>query len=112
MSLLTPLLRHSQPLIVVAPMKATMLPLATSEVVLIPTKITLPTKDEPTEVRVVDHLLPKYVAQRAIMVTTATNGMFGLILLMLTLLKPSTCLVLLLDPMLLIGFWILGLQPI
>ena len=93
-------------------MEATLLHLTTSEVVLIFTKITLPIEDEPTQVRVVDHLTAKYVAKRAIMRTAATNGMFNLILLMLTLLKPSTRLVLLLDPMLLIGFWILGLRPI
>ena len=93
-------------------MEATLLPLATSEVVLISTKITLPIENEPTQVRVIDHLTAKYAAKRAIMLTAATNGMFDLILLMLTVLKPSTRPVLLLDPMLLIGFWILGLQPI
>ena len=43
-------------------MEATLLPLATSEVVLIPTKITLPIEDEPTQVKVVDHLTAKYAA--------------------------------------------------
>ena len=85
-------------------MEATLLPLATSEVVLISTKTTLPIEDEPTQVRVIDHLTAKYAAKRAIMLTVATNGMFDLILLMLTLLKPSTHSVLLLDPMLLIDF--------
>jgi len=112
LSSLTPLLQHSHPLIVVASMEATLLPLATSKVVLISTKTTLLIEDEPTQVRVVDHLIAKYAEKRAIMLTAATNGMFDLILLMLTLLKPSTRPVLLLDLMLLIGFWMLGLRPI
>ena len=92
-------------------MEVTLLPLATSEVVLIPI-ITLLTEDESTHVRVVDHLAAKYVALRAIMLILATNCTFDLILLMLTLLKPSTHPVLLLDPRLLISFWTLGLWPI
>ena len=92
-------------------MEATLLLLATSEVVLIPTKITLPIEDEPTQVRVVDHLTAKYAAKRAIMLTASTNGMFDLILLMLTLLKPLTRHVLLLDPMLLIGSGHWGFSP-
>ena len=101
---MTLLLQHSQSLIVVAPMEATLLPLPTSEVVLILTKTTLLIDDEPTQVRVVDHLTAKYAAKRAIMLIAATNDMFDLILLMLTLLKPLTRHVLLLDSMLLIGF--------
>ena len=93
-------------------MEATLLPLPTSEVVLILTKTTLLIQDEPTQVRVVDHLTAKYATKRAIMLTAATNGMFDLILLMLTLLKPLTRHVLLLDPMLLIGFWTLKLHPL
>ena len=93
-------------------MGATLLPLATSEVILILTTTTLPIEDEPTQVRVVVHLTAKYATKRAIMLTAATNGMFDLILLMLTLLKPLTRHVLLLDPMLLIDFWTLGLRPI
>ena len=85
-------------------MEATLLSLATSEVVLILTKTTLLIEEELTQVRVVDHLTAKYAAKRAIMLTAATNGLFDLILLMLTLLKPLTCHVLLLDPMILIGF--------
>ena len=92
-------------------MEVTLLSLATNEVVLIPTKTTLLTEDEPTWVRVIDHLVAKYAARRAIMLTAATNGTFDLILLMLTLLKPLTHPVLLLDPRLLIGFWTLGLPP-
>ena len=93
-------------------MEATLLPLPTSEVVLILTKTTLLIEDEPTQVKVVDHLTAKYAAKRAIMLTAATNGMFDLILLMLTLLKPLTRHVLLMDPILLIGFWTLELRPI
>ena len=93
-------------------MEVTMLPLATNEVVLIPTKTTIPTEDEPTQVRVDDHLAVKYAARRAIMLTAVTTSMFSLILLILTLLKPSTLSVLLLDLMLLIGFWTLGLRLI
>ena len=95
----------------VAPMEATMLSLTTSEVVLIPIKITLPIKNERTQVRVVNHLTAKYAANRAIMLTAVTNCMFDLILLMLTLLKPLTRHVLLLDPMLLMGFWTLDFGP-
>ena len=93
-------------------MEATLFPLSTSEVVLIPTKTTLLTEEELTQVRVIDHLTAKYATQRAIMLIVATNGMFGPILPMLTLLKPSTRPILLLDPMLLVGFWTLGLWPI
>ena len=54
----------------------------------------------------------QYATKRAIMLTAATNCMFDLILLMFTLLKPLKRHVLLLDPMLLIGFWTLELRPI
>ena len=105
LSLLTPLLQHSQPLIVVAPMEATLFPLTTSEVILIPTKTTLPIEDEPTQVRVVDHLATKYAAWRAIILTAVINDTLGQTLLMLTLLKLLTAHVLLLtDSRLLIGF--------
>ena len=69
LSPLPPLLQHSQPIIVVAPMEGTLLPLPTSEVVLILTKTTLLIENEPTQVRVVDHLTAKYAAKRAIMLT-------------------------------------------
>ena len=55
-----------------------MIPLETSEVVLIPPKITLPTEDKQTQVTVVHHLVVKYVERRAIMLTAATNSTFDL----------------------------------
>ena len=74
----------------VAPIGATLLPQATIKAVLIPTKITLPIGDKRTQVKVVNHLVAKYTAQRTIMLTAATNDMFDLILLMLTLLDMNS----------------------
>ena len=92
-------------------MELLLLPIATNKVVLIPTTTILPTKDKPTLVKVVDHLVAKFVAWRAIMLITATNGMLGLIPLLI-LPKSSTHFVLFLDLRLLIGFWTLGIRPI
>ena len=89
-------------------MEVTLLPLVTNEVILIST--TLPTEGEPTWVKVVDYLTAKYVAPKDIMLTATTNVTFEPVLL--TFLKLSTCLILLLDLRIFIGFWTLGLQPI
>ena len=59
-------------------MEVTLLPVATSKIVLIPTTTTLPLENGSTRVKVIDHLASKYAAQRAIMLIVVTKSMLGL----------------------------------